>query len=118
MEHRYNPRVPTNIKLLIYRRGIPIATGFVRNVSRGGLLIETDLRNVGVHERLEVELLSRLIPQGQRLRFNTRVAHRCARGYGLELDEISVATETLSSLLASAAASPQTDAGQTVFYSR
>lgn len=118
MEHRYNPRIPTNIKLLIYRRGIPIATGFVRNVSRGGLLIETDLRNISVHERLEVELLSRLIPQGQRLRFNTRVAHRGAQGYGLELDEISVATETLSSLLASAAASPQTDIGQTCFYSR
>lgn len=118
MEHRYNPRIPTNIKLLIYRRGIPIATGFVRNVSRGGLLIETDLRNVNVHERLEVELLSRLIPQGQRLRFNTRVAHRAAQGYGLELDEISIATDTLTTLLASAAASPQTDAGQSCFYSR
>lgn len=118
MEHRYNPRVPTNIKLLIYKRGIPIATGFVRNVSRGGLLIETDLRHVSVHERLEVELLSRLIPQGQRLRFNTRVAHKAAQGYGLELDEVSVATDTLTTLLASAAASPQTEIGQNCFYSR
>lgn len=118
MEHRYNPRVPTNIKLLIYRRGIPIATGFVRNVSRGGLLIETDLRHINVHERLEVELLSRLIPQGQHLRFNTRVAHRAAQGYGLELDEISVATDTLTTLLASAAASPQTEVGENCFYSR
>jgi hypothetical protein len=117
MEHRYNSRVPTNIKLLVYRRGIPIATGFVRNVSRGGMLIETDLRHVNVHERLEVELLSRLIPHGERLRLNTRVAHKAAQGYGLELDEISVATETLSSLLASAAASPQTESGQ-YFYSR
>jgi hypothetical protein len=117
MEHRYNSRVPTNIKLLVYRRGIPIATGFVRNFSRGGMLIETDLRHINVHERLEVELLSRLIPQGERLRLNTRVAHKGAQGYGLELDEISVATETLSSLLASAAASPQTQSGQ-YFYSR
>jgi hypothetical protein len=118
MEHRYNPRLPTNIKLLIYRRGIPIATGFVRNVSRGGLLIETDLRSISVHERLEVELLSRLTPPSQRLRFNTRVAHKAAQGYGLELDEISVATDTLNALLASAASSPQTDTGAYCFYSR
>lgn len=118
MEHRYNPRLPTNIKLLIFRRGIPIATGFVRNVSRGGLLIETDLRNISVHERLEVEVLSRLIPPGQRLRFNTRVAHKAAQGYGLELDEISVATETLASLLASAAASAPVENGAYCFYSR
>jgi hypothetical protein len=118
MEHRYNTRIPTNIKLLVYRRGIPIATGFVRNVSRGGLLIETDLRHINVHERLEVELLSRLIPLGQRLRFNTRVAHKAAQGYGLELDEISVATETLTTLLASAVATPQTELGQYCFYSR
>jgi len=118
MEHRYNPRVATNIKLLIYRRGIPIATGFVRNVSRCGLLIETELRNVSVHERLEVELLSRLIPPEQRLRFNTRVAHKAAQGYGLELDELSVAADTLNSLLVSATASAQTDIGAYCFYSR
>jgi hypothetical protein len=118
VEHRYNPRLPTNIKLLIFRRGIPIATGFVRNISRGGMLIETDLRNVSVHERLEVELLSRLMPHGQRLRFSTRVAHKAAGGYGLELDELSVATETLSSLLASATASAPADAGAYCFYSR
>lgn len=118
MEHRYHPRIPTNIKLLIYRRGIPIATGFVRNVSRGGLHIETDLRHIAVHERLEVELLSRQIPPGQRLRFNTRVAHKVAQGYGLELDEISVATEALTSLLVSATASQHTEVGEYCFYSR
>ncbi len=118
MEHRYDPRLESNIKLLIYKLGIPIATGFVRNVSRNGLLIETDLRNVSVHDRLEVELLSRVVPQGQQLRFNTRVAHKAARGYGLELDELSVATETLNALLTSASAAASADAGAYCFYSR
>jgi len=117
MEHRYNQRLPTNIKLLIFRRGIPIATGFVRNICRGGMLIETDLLNISVHERLEVELLSRLIPPGQRMRFSARVAHKAAQGYGLELDDISVASEALNALLVSAAGA-QTDVGAHCFYSR
>lgn len=39
MEHRQHFRYELAVDLLIYRRGLPVATGRLRNISRDGLFV-------------------------------------------------------------------------------
>ena len=41
MEHRCSVRKPIEFQLLLYKHGLPVQTGFCRNLGLGGLFIET-----------------------------------------------------------------------------
>jgi hypothetical protein len=87
MEHRYSPRINLNMKLLLYKTGMPVAIGRIRNASHGGLYVETDFDEIRAHQALEVELLPRASTRIDRCRFRTLVARRERSGCGLEVDE-------------------------------
>ncbi|WP_166254908.1 PilZ domain-containing protein [Marinobacter salicampi] len=55
MEHRLSQRLPVGKSLLVYKRGLPIATGRLRDVSKRGMFMVTDFAEVGLHQKLEVE---------------------------------------------------------------
>lgn len=40
MEHRYSKRIIANLQALIYKSGLPIAIGRVRNVSKHGVFVD------------------------------------------------------------------------------
>lgn len=83
MEHRYSKRVAAGVKLLIYKKGMPVATGRIKDVSRHGIFVATDYTDVGMHQVLEIEFNL----QGDRNRFRTVVARKADGGIGLELEE-------------------------------
>lgn len=56
MENRHHARVPVGIDTLIYRRGLPIATGRIRDASSHGLFIETECCELVRHQRVQCEL--------------------------------------------------------------
>ncbi|MCG3168918.1 MAG: hypothetical protein CALGDGBN_00428 [Pseudomonadales bacterium] len=56
MEHRHHARVPVGITTLIYRRGLPIATGRIRDASTHGVFIETECCELARHQRVQCEL--------------------------------------------------------------
>lgn len=89
MEHRYSRRVEAGLKSIVFKRGLPVATGTIRDVSRGGLFIETDYDDVKAHQILEVEFHLKGHRRPTRLRVKTVVARTTGQGIGLELEETS-----------------------------
>jgi PilZ domain len=87
LEHRHHVRVPVGCKTLIYRRGVPIATGRIRDASAGGLFIETECSELRMHLRVECELHAGegcgAIPR----RVSVCVVRQSPEGAGVELDE-------------------------------
>jgi hypothetical protein len=88
MEHRYHVRVPVDVSMLIYRRGLPVATGRVRNASKAGLFVLTDYAELREHQPLEFELCLGGEPAGMRQRVNAHVRRRTSDGMALEIDEL------------------------------
>lgn len=88
MEHRHHSRVPLGLEMLIYRRGMPVATGRIRDASRGGVFVETSYPELREHQSLELEFR---VPGGASPCPRQRVAGhvlRCAGdGFALEVDE-------------------------------
>lgn len=87
MEHRHHVRIPIGIKTLIYRRGLPIATGRIRNGSRGGLFIETECVEMGLHQRVQCEVPVAEDAGAIGHCVSVRVVRQAPGGAGVELDE-------------------------------
>lgn len=87
MEHRQSKRVPANVRLRVYKRGEPIATGLLKDVSKQGLFVATDLDQVGVNQLLEIEFGQLERPEVPEQRMSAVVVHKNEEGLGLELAE-------------------------------
>lgn len=87
MEHRYSRRVDIGIKALVFRRGIPITLGVIRNASHGGLFIEMNIDEVRVNQPIEIEFRLQSGGRSSRARVKTVVARVADDGIGLELAE-------------------------------
>lgn len=107
MEHRYSKRVAAGVKLLIYKKGIPVGIGRIQDVSRYGIFVATDYTDVGLHQILEVEFNLQGEEGSQRRRFRAVVARKAEGGMGLELEEGSdEGYEALRSLVSTAVRQP------------
>ncbi|HSB97532.1 MAG TPA: PilZ domain-containing protein [Spongiibacteraceae bacterium] len=100
MEHRHNSRARTDLKVIIYNKGLPVAVGKTKNISREGLFVRTVYGEVTLHQPLEIQF----VPTGQRcpsrIRVKTCVAHKTSIGFGLALvDNSDVAREGMKQLL-------------------
>ncbi len=110
MEHRCSERYTADIKILIYRYGIPVAIGRIKNGNRYGLYIESDLADVHPLQQLGIEVLVyRSAQKLQRYKFESIVVHSNGRGFGLELDALGEDAATqLTEMLLAAPVTPQT----------
>ena len=114
MEHRCSDRHPTDIKILIYRYGVPVAIGRIKNGSRYGLYIESDLSDVHVLQQLDVEILVyRSQKKLQRYKFESIVVHTNSRGFGVEIDAVN--EEACSQLMEMIQAQPRTPKAAELF---
>lgn len=88
MEHRLYPRVPVDVAMLIYQRGLPVATGRIRNASRGGFLVETGYEALREFQSLQVEFCAEQKPSPVRHRVNAHVCRCGSDGVALEVDDL------------------------------
>lgn len=88
MEHRLHPRIPVDVAMLIYQRGLPVATGRIRNASRGGFLLETGYGELREHQSLEVEFCAVLKPAPVRHRVSAHVCRTDPEGIAIEVDDL------------------------------
>lgn len=93
MEHRCSRRIPLNINTLIYKYGVPVAMGRIKNGSGHGLYLETDYREVRELQKLELEVLLGQRPKGKegragggRYQISALVVRKSDFGYGLEME--------------------------------
>lgn len=54
MEHRRAPRHSIHMRTLIYKDGLPLAIGRLRNVSRRGVFVASAYDNVAPDQKLEI----------------------------------------------------------------
>ena len=107
MEHRCSARHPADITILIYQYDIPVAIGRIKNGTRYGLFIESDMANVKPLQQLGIEVLvQRNAQKLQRYRFDSIVMHITDHGFGVELDSLS--DEVANQLTDMLRASPKT----------
>jgi len=107
MEHRCSARYNADIKIMIYRYDMPVAIGRIKNGTRYGLYIESDLADVKPLQQLGIEILVyRNAQKLQRYRFDSIVMHATKHGFGVELDALS--EEAALQLTEMLRASPET----------
>lgn len=100
MEHRYSSRANTDVKMLIYRGGLPVAIGRIRNCSLHGMYVESEYGQVHVNQPLEIEWIAESAG-GETQRCKTVVVHKSGKGLGLEVDpECAASRAAVASLLA------------------
>lgn len=86
MEHRYSQRFNSDIKLMIYERGMPVSIGRGKNSSRYGFFVETD-HPVYLHQPLELEMINSSRRESRHQRVKCFVVHMKSSGFGVEISE-------------------------------
>lgn len=96
MEHRYSQRTHANIKVLLYKRGVPVAIGVAANISRHGVFVRTDYSDIGLHQPIEVEFLGGHGAGTGCHRFKSFVVHQSGLGLGLEIENADSAGQAVA----------------------
>lgn len=99
MEHRLSKRIPGKLKLLIYKRGIPVATGQICDVSRRGLFIATDYLDIQLNQTLEIEVQFPEKSDKRFIRLKAYVVRKIDKGLGLDFGETNGDAFAISSLM-------------------
>mgnify|MGYP003120696298 FL=1 len=99
MEHRLSQRTSGRLPILVYRKGLPIATGQVRNASRVGLYVATDYTEVPLNQTLELEFRYPGNTDHQRRRLKVHVVRKDDRGLGVDFAGLDNDGFTISSLV-------------------
>lgn len=87
MEHRCGRRVPVSINTLIYKHGVPVAMGRIKDASNHGLYLETDYQDVRELQKLELEvLLGKRIKDARHCFVRALVVRKSNFGFGLDLE--------------------------------
>ena len=109
MEHRCSDRYTADIKILIHKYQLPVAIGRIKNGSRYGLFIESDMADVRPLQQLGIEILAYPAAQKlQRFKFDSIVIHKSEHGFGIELDNLDQEeANQLMDLLKDAPLTPQ-----------
>lgn len=86
MEHRLSKRIPGRLGSLLYKRGMPVATGQIRDASTKGLFLATEYGGAQVDETVELEF--RFPKRNERTfrRLIARVVRKTDKGVGVEFE--------------------------------
>ena len=87
MEHRCSIRKPLELPVLLYKHGLPVQNGTIRDLGLGGVFVEADAWQWRKHEPLEVEFLA--LDGSPVMRLTAVVVHRRDGGAGLMFDAVS-----------------------------
>ncbi len=99
MEHRLSKRIQGKLGLLVYKRGMPVATGQIRDASKRGLFIATDYTDVQLNQTLELEFR---FPHKQDTQFRRLTAHvvrKSEHGLGVDFEGVENDSFTVLSLI-------------------
>ncbi|MGC8118915.1 PilZ domain-containing protein [Marinobacter sp. VGCF2001] len=100
MEHRLSQRVEGGLPILVYKRGVPVATGVIRDASRRGLFIDTDYADVRLNQTLELAFrLPGRAEQGH-CSLSAHVVRTDNRGLGVDFDGADNDALSISELIA------------------
>ncbi|KAA1171010.1 PilZ domain-containing protein [Marinobacter salinexigens] len=99
MEHRLSKRIPGKLGLLVYKRGMPVATGQIRDASKRGLFIATDYTDIQLNQVLEVEFRFPERDEKNFRRLRAHVVRKSDQGLGLDLEGVDNDHFTVAALM-------------------
>ena len=99
MEHILSKRIQGKLGLLVYKRGMPVATGQIRDASKRGLFIATDYTDVQLNQTLELEFRFPHKQEKQFRRLTAHVVRKSANGLGVDFEGVDNDSFTISSLI-------------------
>lgn len=88
MEHRLSKRTDGKLELLIYKRGMPVAIGQIRDASKRGLFIATDYTDAQLNQTLEIGFRFPDKHENQFRQLKAHVVRKSDDGLGVDFDEI------------------------------
>jgi hypothetical protein len=87
VNHRFSDRFIADLKLIICRNNLLVDVGTITNMGNFGLFIESDFGATYVGQALEIEFCLDDIKELSNCRFRAKVAHKNARGFGVQVEE-------------------------------
>lgn len=85
MEHRQSQRIEGQIPILVYKKGLPVGTGQIRDASRRGVFISTDYSDVRLNQPLQLAFKLPEVTEGQQT-LTGHVVRRSDHGFGLDFE--------------------------------
>ncbi len=99
MEHRLSKRIDGKLGLLVYKRGMPVATGQIRDASKRGFFIATDYTDVQLNQTLELEFCFPDLQEKHFRQLKAHVVRKSENGLGVDFDGVENDGFTISSLI-------------------
>ncbi|NMT62766.1 PilZ domain-containing protein [Marinobacter orientalis] len=99
MEHRLSKRTDGKLGVLVCKRGMPVATGQVRDASNRGLFIATDYNDVQLNQILDLEFGFPDKQEKQFRRLKGLVVRKSENGIGVDFDGVENDSFTILSLI-------------------
>ncbi|MET4024824.1 hypothetical protein ABIE59_000329 [Marinobacter sp. MBR-99] len=86
MEHRLSQRIEGELPILVYKRGMPVATGQIQDASRRGLYVATDYSDIRLNQPIQLAFKLPDKRQDCHRVLNAHVIRRSTGGLGLAFD--------------------------------
>lgn len=99
MEHRLSKRIDGKLGVLVCKRGMPVATGQIRDASNRGLFLVTDYNDVQLNQTLDLKFRCPENQEKQFCRLKGLVVRKSDNGVGVDFDEAENDSFTILSLI-------------------
>src|SRR5690554_5405856 len=86
MEHRLSQRIEGELPILVYKRGMPVATGQIQDASRRGLFVATDYADIRLNQPIQLAFKFPDQRHDCHRVLNAHVVRRSSGGLGLGVD--------------------------------
>ncbi|OZC37074.1 pilus assembly protein PilZ [Marinobacter vinifirmus] len=98
MEHRLSQRIEGELPILVYKRGMPVAIGAIKDASRRGLFIVTGFDDVRLNQALHLSFRFPEQPEKHHT-LKAHVVRRADQGLGVDFDSAENDARVISELI-------------------
>ena len=87
MDHRHSKRIDVQLSVLLYNNGVPVATGTTRNISAGGVFVDTAYRPINGSQYMSIEFVTDNDEETERYHVKGLAVYSNRDGIGLMIDD-------------------------------
>ena len=87
MDHRHSKRTNVQLSVLLYNNGVPVATGKTRNVSAGGVFVDTGYIPINGSRYMDIEFVTDNDAETDRYHVKGMAVHSTRDGIGLMIED-------------------------------
>jgi len=100
MDHRHSKRIDVELSVMLYNNGVPVAAGKTRNISTGGVFVDTGYRPTSGSRRLDIEFVMSDEVDTDLYHVKGMAVHSTRAGIGLMIDNFDLENRLSMQMLA------------------